>query len=149
MGSKRLFFVFYCFWSIFIVQSLVNAFNERCSSNKDCLKFNEICSKQSRQCKCKEGTQRFSDDCLGTSQHGGQCHKTFECSKSGDGHLHCINHVCVCGNERIYDQKTKKCEESKNQRKQNGYQFNTMTPRQPSTSVVKLDDKYKDIKNVR
>ena len=152
MGSKKLSLVFYCFWSIFIVQNLVNAFDKQCTSNRDCLKSNEICSRQSQQCNCKEGTIRFAGDCLGSSQYGDKCQQQYECSQSGDGHLHCINKVCKCGNERIYDQKTKKCEKNKNRgsskTKQNGYHFNKMTPRQPGTSVVTLDDKYKHIKNV-
>ena len=145
MVSKRLYFC-----AIFIVQNFVNASNERCRSNRDCLKFNEICSRQSQQCQCKEGTNRFSGDCFGISQYGDKCRQQYECTQSGDPHLHCINKACKCGNERIYDQNTKKCEKKhgSSQENQNVYHFNKMTPRQRSTSVVTLDDKYKDVKNV-
>ena len=100
---------------------------------------------------CKPGTKRFAGQCLGISGYGEKCMQQYECSQSGDGHLHCINHVCLCGNNRIYDQNTKKCEKNKNlpQVSKNTYNFNKMTPRQSRQSVVKLDDTYKDITHVR
>ena len=147
--KRRLFLTFWCLWLGFIPESVVDAFNKRCKSNTDCVKFNEICSRQLQQCSCKEGTIRFGSDCVGKSQHGDRCRQQSECSRSGDGHLHCIGQVCECGNERIYDQQTKKCEEAQGSSKHNGYRFNKMTPHQPRGSVVKLDDEFKDINNVR
>ena len=136
-----------------ILQNVGNCINEQCNrSNRYCKGFNEVCSTELKKCKCKEGTQNFAGECLGISYYGDRCRKTTECSKSGDAHLHCINQVCRCGNERVYDESTTKCKENTDrhlsQRTQKEFHVNKMSSQDTSGSVVILDDKFKDIKNV-
>ena len=134
------------------LQNVANAINEPCSSNSYCKGFNEACSTELQQCKCKEGTQLFADECLGISHYGERCRRTIECSKAGDGYLDCIKGVCRCGNGRIYDKSTRKCKQDANshlsQRAQKGFHTSKMVPRDTSRSVVVLDDKFKGIKHV-
>ena len=142
--------ILYCFF--LVLQNVANAINEPCRSNDYCRGINEACSTELQQCKCKEGTQLFADECLGISHYGERCRRTIECSKSGDGYLHCIKAVCRCGNGRTYDTITRKCEQDAkshvSQTAQKGFHTRKMVPRDTSRSVVVLDDKFKDIKHV-
>ena len=141
-------FVNLCYiYLILITANSVDAAVKYCTSQRGCPNPNEFCLIQTQQCQCKEGTTRFAGNCVGRSEYGEKCQTQYECSQSGDGHLHCTDQICKCGNQRIYDQKTKKCERI-TMTSQSNYHLKKMTPNQPHKNVVELDDKYKDIKHV-
>ena len=128
---------------------------QRCSSNRDCPDYNEICSRSNNQCICRQGAKRFSGTCLSKREHGESCQQQYECSQSNDGHLHCTDKICQCGNRRVYNPETKKCEMTNDKKKdwildENGrkYTFKKMDPHEPRDHV-ELDEKYKHISHVR
>ena len=147
--KNNIFLVFGLYVSLFISFN-VQIIDTNCVPGSKCPKTNEICSRLTRQCECKEGTHRFTGSCLGVSHYGERCQEQYECIQSGDPHLHCTNKICRCGNGKGYNPKTKKCEDSKNipQRSQDGYHFKKMTPKQTRRSVVELTKEHKDIKHV-
>ena len=149
MGNTKIFQSVLCciFVAVFTSEILVLASSTDCSSNKDCIGHGEMCSRSTRKCICREGTKKFAGDCLRKREHGQSCQQQYECSQSNDGHLHCIDRICQCGNQRLYDTKTKKCEVKKN-KKNNEYKFKKMDPHQPR-GHVKLDEKYRDINHIR
>ena len=149
MEYRKLFQIFLSctFLSILVCKNVAFASSTDCSSNKDCFGQNEICSRSTRKCICREGTRKFAGDCLRKREHGESCKQQYECSLSNDGHLHCLNSICQCGNQRIYNPKSKKCETNNDQMK-NQFQFQKMDPQKPR-GHVKLDEKYKDISHVR
>ena len=149
MGKKNLSLTIlrFIFLSILLHQNFVLATTKNCSSNKDCPGSNEICSRSTRRCICREETQRFAGACLRSRSHGESCQQQYECAQSKDGHLHCVDNICQCGNQRIYDETTKKCEANQHRMK-NKYNFKKMAPHQPR-GHVQLDEKYKDISHVR
>ena len=149
MGKNIIFLSVLCciFVSVLAGKILVLASSNDCSSNKDCIGQGEICSRSTRRCICREGSKKFAGDCLRKREHGQSCQQQYECSQSNDGHLHCIDEICQCGNQRIYDPKTKKCEVNKD-KKTNQYEFKKMDPRQPRGHVT-LEEKYRDISHVR
>ena len=137
----------FIFVSVLTTKVLVLASSTDCSSDKDCSGQGEMCYRPTRKCICREGTKKFAGDCLRKREHGQSCQQQYECSQSNDGHLHCIDRICQCGNQRIYDIKARKCEVDKN-RKKNEYKFKKMDPQKPR-GHVKLDEKYRDINHVR
>ena len=136
MGNIKLFLVLCCYvYSIIGYQKFVNAVGNHCTSNSGCFLDNQVCSKVTRMCECKEGTRWFAGKCHGISHYGDKCQDQFECTQSGDAHLHCSHGRCQCGSQRNYDKHSKKCVQITGEISQSKYHVNKMIPRKSQGNI--------------